>query len=144
MWITCSLLKGPSPGRSGGGDTPNEDEYSAALERLLDGCPACIRCSNQIGGMVREGGALCTGLWRGSRVVVVGARGTLVQSTYQRSEAGSGRPIMESSGGYAMDRVTYMLSSFFLTLTPSPHKYLSFYILYWWHDSLKWRSCIFG
>lgn len=28
----------------------NEDEYSAALERLLEGCPACTRCSSQIGG----------------------------------------------------------------------------------------------
>lgn len=73
IWITCSLLKGPSPGRSGGGDTLNEDEYSAALERLLEGCPACTRCSSQIGGSVREGGTLRTGLKRGS--LAVGASG---------------------------------------------------------------------
>lgn len=66
IWITCSLLKGPSPGRSGGGDTPNEDEYSAAFERLLEGCPARTRCSSQIDGTVRvEGGARRAGLkWR--------------------------------------------------------------------------------
>lgn len=38
-----------------GGDTPNEDEYSAALERLLEGCPACTQCSGQIGGAVSRG-----------------------------------------------------------------------------------------
>lgn len=43
-----------------GGDTPNEDEYSAALERLLEGCPACTHCSSQIGGTVSKGGALHT------------------------------------------------------------------------------------
>lgn len=68
IWITCSLLKGPSPGRSGGGDTPNEDEYSVALERLLEGCPACTRCSSQIGGTMREGGARRSGLKWGSWV----------------------------------------------------------------------------
>lgn len=31
----------------------NEDEYSAALERLLEGCPARTRCSSQIGGTAR-------------------------------------------------------------------------------------------
>lgn len=41
-----------------GGDIPNEDEYSAALERLLEGCPACTQCSSQIGGAVSMGGAL--------------------------------------------------------------------------------------
>lgn len=43
-----------------GGDIPNEDEYSAALERLLEGCPACTQCSSQIGGAMSMGGALHT------------------------------------------------------------------------------------
>lgn len=38
-----------------GGDTPNEDEYSAALERLLEGCPAYTCCSSQIGGTASYG-----------------------------------------------------------------------------------------
>ncbi|KAM7406541.1 hypothetical protein PAMP_000915 [Pampus punctatissimus] len=62
---------GPSPGWNVGGDTPNEDEYSAALERLLEGCPARTRCSSQIGGRVRvvEGGARHAGLKWGRWVV---------------------------------------------------------------------------
>lgn len=44
-----------------GGDIPNEDEYSAALERLLEGCPACTQCSSQIGGAVSKGGAYTEG-----------------------------------------------------------------------------------
>lgn len=59
---SCSLLKRPSPGRSGGGDTSNEDEYSAALESLLEACPACTCCSSQIGSEVGED---CGGRGRG-------------------------------------------------------------------------------
>lgn len=48
---------------------PNEDEYSAALERLLEGCPARTRCSSQIGSKVGvEGGVQITGLKWGSWV----------------------------------------------------------------------------
>lgn len=39
-----------------GGDAPNEDEYSAALERLLEGCPASTHGSSQIGVAVNRGG----------------------------------------------------------------------------------------
>lgn len=39
-----------------GGDAPNEDEYSAALERLLEGCPASTHGSSQIGDTVNGGG----------------------------------------------------------------------------------------
>lgn len=49
-------LKGPSSGRNVGGDAPNEDEYSAALERLLEGCPASTHGSSQIGDTVNGGG----------------------------------------------------------------------------------------
>lgn len=48
---------------------PNEDEYSAALERLLESCPACTCCSSQIGSKVGvEGGVQLTELKWGSWV----------------------------------------------------------------------------
>lgn len=40
-----------------GGDAPNEDEYSAAPERLLEGCPASTHSPSQIGDTVNGGGA---------------------------------------------------------------------------------------
>lgn len=58
IWITWLLLKGPNPGRSVGGDAPNEDEYSTALERLLEGCPASTHGSSQIGDTVNGGGGV--------------------------------------------------------------------------------------
>lgn len=57
--ITWLLLKGPGPGRSVGGDAPNEDEYSAALERLLEGCPPSTHASSQIGGAAAGGRGVC-------------------------------------------------------------------------------------
>lgn len=41
-----------------GGDAPNEDEYSAALERLLEGCPPSTHASSQIGGAATGGGGV--------------------------------------------------------------------------------------
>lgn len=58
-----------------GGDAPNEDEYSAALERLLEFCPACTHCSSQIAGTVSKGGALHTEHEEGE----VGGRGEPVE-----------------------------------------------------------------
>lgn len=65
-WITCHLLKGAISGRNVGGDTTNEDEYSAALERLLEGCPACTCWSSQIRCAARKGGAQSSELEEGS------------------------------------------------------------------------------
>lgn len=41
-----------------GGDAPNEDEYSAVLERLLEGCLASTHGSSQIGGAVDGDGGV--------------------------------------------------------------------------------------
>lgn len=66
------MLKGAGPGQSGGGDTPNEDEYSAALERLLEGCPAAlaalpVKLVAQRGGMEGDGSGAVV-LWGRSRL----------------------------------------------------------------------------
>lgn len=54
--LTWLLLKGAGSGRSVGGDAPNEDEYSAAPEWLLEACLASTPGSSQIGGTVNRGG----------------------------------------------------------------------------------------